>query len=471
MIYKFNKNIIKLSFLILIILPYFAFAGGLEDSMKSFWDNIGAGGNLNSADIYHGQSAGYYTLGSIHQRNQVSRINPVSLQLPSARAGCGGIDLYLGSFSFINRDQFIALLKNIASSSTGFAFQLALETISPVIAEKTRELQDIIQKMNNFSINSCEQAQALVGGIWPKSDEASKTICETLGNSKGLFADAIASKHGCGSGGKRADTLNKVDNNTKTVDVNYAWQALKQSGILISGGSFDTKTAELLMTITGTIIKRNASNDNESSKVDFKPALIKDETFITKLLDGGSVEIYTCDEDNHCANPSKTKYSISKDTAFKTRVSNILNSIKTKIVEDNQLSASEIVFLNTTSLPIYKILNVYSAYAIAVSSIDDDTLAEVIALDIIYSYLEEFQKAMTTASKFITSADGAVTKTFITNLESNISYLNKRKQEHRDSFNATLELINRTQQIEQLLANKLTTQMSETINWSKAMGR
>jgi len=456
-----------------IVLSYFnpSHAGGIEDSMKSFWDDMGAGGNINSPHSYQGQSAGYYTLGSIHQRNKVMTVNPVNLQLPSARAGCGGIDLYLGSFSYINKDQFVALMKNIATNSMGFAFQLALETISPVIAEKTRELQDIIQKMNNFSINSCEQSAALVGGMWPKSDQASQAVCSTLGNNKGLFADATSAKHGCSSGGKRASTLNQIDDKVKPVDVNYSWNALKESGVLMSGGSFDTKTAELFMTMTGTIIVKNATSDNASPITQHKPALVNNKEFITKMLDGGDVQIYKCDEANKCLNPVKTNYTISDTTAFKKRVSEILESIKNKIVDDSPLSMAEVAFLNTTTIPVYKILNVYSAYAVAVSSVNSDTLAEVIALDILYNYLEEFLKTTRTASNSLMIADEENLAKFKKNLRTNIAELEERKRSYRESFSATMELVNRTQQIEQLLSNKLTTQMSDTLNWSKAMGR
>ena len=53
--------------------------------------------------------------------------------------------------------------------------------------------------MNNLSINSCEMAQGLVGGVWPKGDLADKAICEAIGNSEGIFTDYAAAKHGCGT--------------------------------------------------------------------------------------------------------------------------------------------------------------------------------------------------------------------------------------------------------------------------------
>ena len=57
----------------------------------------------------------------------------VNARLPSLRAGCGGIDLFGGAFSFINKQQFVALLQNIGSNAVGYAFKLALQSISPDI--------------------------------------------------------------------------------------------------------------------------------------------------------------------------------------------------------------------------------------------------------------------------------------------------------------------------------------------------
>ena len=91
-----------------------------------------------------------------------------SVSLPSFRAGCGGIDAFAGAFSFINSDQLIAFGRAVAQNAAGFAFELALETISPVIAETMAKLRALAQWVNSQNLNSCETAQALVGALWSK---------------------------------------------------------------------------------------------------------------------------------------------------------------------------------------------------------------------------------------------------------------------------------------------------------------
>ena len=58
-----------------------------------------------------------------------------------------------------------------------------------------------------MNISSCETAQGLVGGLWPKMEATTGTICEAVGNSQGLFSDWAASRQGCNNGDKRDETI------------------------------------------------------------------------------------------------------------------------------------------------------------------------------------------------------------------------------------------------------------------------
>ncbi|MBL7372719.1 conjugal transfer protein TraH, partial [Escherichia coli] len=97
-------------------------------------------------------------------------VSPFNLQLPSARAGCGGIDLFAGSFSFINASEIVAMLKATANNALGFAFKLAIDSVSPEIGKVMDEFSQKAQLLNQMNISSCETAQALVGGIWPQME-------------------------------------------------------------------------------------------------------------------------------------------------------------------------------------------------------------------------------------------------------------------------------------------------------------
>ena len=118
--------------------------GNLSDDMNKFWNKLGGTSNSNSA--YVNQSAGYYTGGSINARVPVIQERPFNIQTPKITAGCGGIDMFTGSFTHVNGEQFIAAGKAIGSNAIGYAFQLGLEALSPVIANTIGKLQEVIDK-------------------------------------------------------------------------------------------------------------------------------------------------------------------------------------------------------------------------------------------------------------------------------------------------------------------------------------
>ena len=75
----------------------------VASDLQSFWENSGGGVNVSKPTFYQGQRAGFATLGSVSVKTRTRNTNLVNLQLPSVRAGCGGIDIFGGSFRYIER--------------------------------------------------------------------------------------------------------------------------------------------------------------------------------------------------------------------------------------------------------------------------------------------------------------------------------------------------------------------------------
>lgn len=140
----------------------------VASEMNNFFSDAGGAANVTGPSAYQGQSAGYYSLGNVWTRFPQKSVQPFNLQLPSARAGCGGIDLFSGSFSFINASEIVAMLKATANNALGFAFKLAIDFVSPEIGKVMDEFSQKAQLLNQMNISSCETAQALVGGIGPR---------------------------------------------------------------------------------------------------------------------------------------------------------------------------------------------------------------------------------------------------------------------------------------------------------------
>ncbi|MFC1659636.1 conjugal transfer protein TraH [Pseudomonadota bacterium] len=447
-------------------------ATDIGESMTEFWEDLGGTGNVNSAAAYNGQSAGYYTLGGIHTRSKSMTVNPINIQGPSLRAGCGGIDMYMGSFSFINKDQFIALGKSVTMNAVGYAFDLALAAVCPMCKNIMRTLQNTINQINNMAINSCEQAAALVGGAWPQSDEASKRVCSTLGAQRGFFSDAAAAKHGCSTGGQRASVNNSLSNsdpNQVVENTNYAWTAIMQSGYFGSGSSLNTELAELVMSMAGSIIVIAPANDNSSTPIVHLPSIIHKSENITSMLDGGAVEVYKCDETNKCLYPTKQVRTISQATAFNARAKKLITSMLDKVKSDTPLSEEEINFLNMTSIPLYKIVNVHSAYEGASDLLDVDTYAEMVALDILYEYMSDILFTIDRASKSVLKSEEQKLNDFKNNIQEVKANIRNKRTKNNQKFHDIMTIVERTAKIETLLSGNLSSQMKDSLNWAKGM--
>lgn len=131
----------------------------LEQEMNDLFGSIS---NVTNGQAHLGARRGVVSAGSIYIRNQNVNVRPFQTNMPRIDAGCGGIDFFGGSFSFINSEQLIQLGRSIAANATGYAFKVAINALSPTIGGLMSELEAKIQAMNDLAWNSCTAAQKLV---------------------------------------------------------------------------------------------------------------------------------------------------------------------------------------------------------------------------------------------------------------------------------------------------------------------
>ena len=75
----------------------------VSQDLDNFFNGIGLTSNTTNPAAFESQAAGFFGGGSLYARNQVRQYQLVQLDLPSYRAGCGGIDLFTGSLSFLSQ--------------------------------------------------------------------------------------------------------------------------------------------------------------------------------------------------------------------------------------------------------------------------------------------------------------------------------------------------------------------------------
>jgi conjugative transfer pilus assembly protein TraH len=449
-------------------------------AMDSYFDDMGAAANVTGPTAFDGQRAGYYSLGNVWTRFPQRTTNLANLQLPSARAGCGGIDLFAGSFSFVNSAEIIALLKSVANNAVGFAFKLAIDTVCPECSKIMEEMRQAAQLMNNANINSCETAQALVGGLWPKSDMADRSICESIGSSTGVFTDWAASKHGCGNKGERTSTLAGVAGDPEWADVNtgvprnYTWHVLKKSAFFAPGGTLDRELAQYVMTMVGTIIYVPATDSGPGT---FNPIEgDTSSTLVTALLDGTTagtpVQIWQCDPgevDDACLNPTLVTLSVPVSSALRTRVALLLDQMVQATIDDTAVPAPAVELLQVASLPLYKILTVQAAYSRGIASDDRATLAEITSVDLLFAILDQLTSELGKSKSAFIGADQDRIAQWQAQLANARRTLLDRQANTQVRVSAIMQIIQRTGYIESVLQSSMSPSMSASFDWSRAI--
>lgn len=357
----------------------------LNGDLNKFFDSFGSSSNVSSGDIYNGQKAGYATGGSMTIRNRVMNSKIVTVNPPKIDAGCGGIDIYAGGFSFINSDKLIENLKSVGATSIGYAFLLGIETVSPQMANNIKQLQSWSNTINGMGINSCETAAKLVGSVWPKNEMASQHICRTLGSQTGDGQSFTQMRHQCSIKSALRKSQNEISASHPSLlygNYNLAWKAIQQQSFLAGNKSL----AELFMTVTGTVIVKDVDG---YQNIEILPSKITDESLLKAILEGGSCPIYVCDDAKQCLGVSSSVTQFGQEGSWTGKVQSILITIQEKILMDEELSQSERDFLAASSLPLYKIVNVLTAHRHGRCPIDLINIADIVAMDMLMQFLKE----------------------------------------------------------------------------------
>ena len=131
-----------------------AYAGWVDD----WFDQAVSSG----PDTFEGQKRGYISGGSLMLRYPRTNDYLFTVTTPSFKGGCGGIDLFLGGFSYLNPEYLVDKFQRIISAAPAFAFQIAMDTISQQISKVMEGQTALIDRLNQLQFDDCKAAKALV---------------------------------------------------------------------------------------------------------------------------------------------------------------------------------------------------------------------------------------------------------------------------------------------------------------------
>jgi len=370
--------------------------------LTNFVNSVGGAATSTPASIYQGQSRGYINGGRIFARVPQRTVQPVAFRAPKFTAGCGGIDAFGGSLSFISASELVNTLKAIGSSAGSYALMLGLRTISSQIANTMEKTFDWLQENTISSINSCEEAASLLSGLGGAMgiNDREKNLCiirhmETSGSS---YTEA---KNDCGPGGDTKSDINSAEaRQLSFVEGNLVWRILDSTNMFAS----DNDMKRLAMTLTGTIVKRQVkvvggvettvSNDPDSqSKSDVFPSLmLTDDGLLDALLYGASVTRYGCADSmsgaNGCREVETEAWTLTADNSLVGRTTTALMRLYNAVRDRTDPTAGDVDYVAETAIPTMRIIRTAALLGdngLGVQIIDD--YAEQIAIELLSTYV------------------------------------------------------------------------------------
>lgn len=467
-----QKSLKRLSAIITTLVFFMPFAlADVNSDLNSFFNGLGYSSNNTSPTAYQGQMAGYYTGGSVFLRNQVRNVQIASVTLPGYNAGCGGIDLFNGGFSFVNSAALEDVMKNVVNNAGTYAFMLGMDSYLPQESNIMKYLEDLQNTVNQASINSCQTGAALVGGLWPKTQTAEQQVCQTVGTGTGLFTDWAAAHQGCGVGGQTQAAFTKAASDPRFKNLllgqgNLAWQALMQNGWTAG----DPQLAEFLMSLSGSLIIRQAPTSQGALPTpSYLAPLATDASVIKALLYGGTADVYVCDTTTTlgCLNPEVSAISIASSNGLASQVQTILDGIVNDVATQTPLSTADIGFLNATQVPILKFINVETAVSQG-QAVDVSKYTDLIAVDILNQYLEESLEVVASSAHQLNWPEDLTAQFMqgITGSEQAVAQLNQNAWQQ---LSTVQQLVAQTQQEEQVLAGYLSSDVSQELDWANGV--
>lgn len=183
---------------------------------------------VTDPSAYRSQSRMGAVGGSLTLRVPNKNIQLVTVDMPRLKMGCGAIDMFGGSFSFINADQLVAVLRNIGQIAVAALFKLAISSISPTLSGVMDTFSEVMHKLNNTRLNSCKIGSSIAADVFDAADgfgvEGAKQATKDLRQAQGISSSTLGSFNSWFSG--VFDTT-KVAPDPKNPHVaNLVWRAI-----------------------------------------------------------------------------------------------------------------------------------------------------------------------------------------------------------------------------------------------------
>lgn len=303
-----------------------------------------------------GQGSHYVSGGTARLRAERANFDIASFNPPSITSGCGGIDIYGGSFGIISKDQLVQTGRAMIQGAASYYFGLALSSICPVCENQMAKLQEMLNEMNQFTRASCAKSTEAISGFIENQtgtspedyfDDVNKASSSFMSSNLGfLNSPADAQDTNENETGTIAGVAKPVADATlmgnamyqlvaggrQKVDGNDLNTPVVQGAQSVLFGESVTDIAEFLMSLTGTSVAfEDNSKPNNFGQRMLGPAFTVKE-FVTGVNGSEGLKWYRCDgigatARSQCVNPRKIGADL---VPLKAQISNIVRGTDTE---------------------------------------------------------------------------------------------------------------------------------------------
>jgi|TARA_B100000519_G_C14260878_1_gene447881 conjugative transfer pilus assembly protein TraH len=348
------------------------------------------------------QRRGVISGGRLTIKNKIMNESLINVRPPSFSAGCGGLDMYGGSFSFINGEQFVQLLRSVAANAKGYAFKLAISAMCETCDNIMETIQKKIQQLNQMTANSCQLAQGIMNDTVGAALGHKENDESLIGTMKG-FGDSFESFFNDTSSTPNQNASSVApDEVTKTITGNLTWRYLKQhnaSGWFAAG---DDQVLRAILSLVGTVVVAPEEENGDGEKSNPIESVMGASINFADLIDGGSVTLFRCADgtgQDECLEMVKDEDVTL--VGFKERFREMLigttasMGIVQKLANQIELSDEERAFLAST--PFGGMLYKLAPYGETASTLLVEDSIERLAFDMAYITVRDMVRAALTA--------------------------------------------------------------------------
>lgn len=371
----------------------------LESDLNAFVDQLGGAATATSPTAFEGQGYRYLNGGRVFVRIPSREVQAFSYRAPNYRAGCGGIDIFGGGFSFLDADELVQVLKDIGSNAVSYAFMLALRTISSQISNTLGENFDWLLKNQGMSFNTCERAQWAVNSALSGEVLGNQTSVCISQRTTNLGESYFEARKNCTAAGSQQEASINSDEARESafIEGNLVWMIMDKGGFFVG----DPEMRELMMSVTGTLVKSkrddagNLSPGNESASADvaWYPSLMSSsDDLLEGILRGAeAITVYQCDTDAGtyaCQAPTETTLSLPVSSSLVTIVSERMNGLYDAIRNKGVPTVEQTEMVQKTSIPVHRMLAVAAGLRGETGRDLVGKYTEAVAVDILFTYIE-----------------------------------------------------------------------------------